>query len=456
MSQIITEQTFDELHHIVYNYQTGIVPVEVLDKVKSLFYYNKEGDLKNSDKYLGKSYYNYLFIAYKMEDKSIYQILDGVISQYLGENQLFLDSLIHQDYQIFVELLPLAYKKWVHYYGYISEDGEYKLLKSLIENHKPDMLQLLLQSDYDKKFIHYLHKTCTYPNGIGELSPAKCKNLKFNLLTICLLYDDIVSLNILLNANPKLIKLIKFETLPITLRESLTYLKIVKAQGLAKAQTMFGFNDNAHNFKQTNERMQLMIKNMPKEDIEKLTRGVAKIKPSIMAISSNNQKEKKASIVSSLKNIFTSKNNLKKEQNKENQTLNISILDDDIVNYFFNLLETNFIHLEEEEKASIHSLKELIFKILSLGEMSVKIKSDILLILQKTLPNLITSYDALLKKDNAQRMLYLPELLRSFHLLENKFEEHYQELNTLHTQKLALNFAEQVTFVEQKCLHHGH
>jgi hypothetical protein len=456
MSQIITSDTFDTLHHIIYQYKTGVIPFEVLDSVKGLFYYNKEGDLKNSESGI-YPYYDYLFKAYHMEDRSIYKILFDVISN-TSNHEPMLKFLMKVDDKTIFDLLNFAYDKCSHDESYYDKKEE--LIHFLITQGKTNVLQALLNLDQQakkKKFIPYLNRKFEYKDGFLELSPMKCKNFKFNLLHIALLYDDIISLNLLLNARPKLIKLIKFETLPITLRESLTYLKIVKSQGLEKTQAMFNWDDNPHKFKETNDRIHLTIKNMAPQEIEKLTQGVAKIKePTLIYNTKTNKHIEKNGIFKNLKNIFgiTQKNTIKKVKNKE--AISLSILNQDIANHYFSVLEKQYEHFEKEETNALLSFKSLIFNILNLEQMSIRIKSDILLMLEKTLPELMDSYDALLKKDIHNRTIYLIEFLKSFNLLEEKFKQYYEELNELHTQKLALNFAEKVSFIEKKCLNHNH
>jgi hypothetical protein len=468
MSNTIDEQTFIEINKIITLHlkSKSSISQTTLNRVKSLIYFNNQsGDLKALKYYYVKTeFFNALINSYFIQDKSLFKILLDLASKFNNphnQKNIFynsdledLDSLFEflmkcSDNDI-INILNSVYAKnleQMHYWKI------HKLIYLLQQNKKYTALSHLCdpKQNYHKYITEQIKNEFPfYKDGIGTLmSPTQTSQINPNNVILALLHNDITTLNIFLRLNPNLLKHFKFDEFSFINNEAMVYLKIVYAQNLKYVQNLFTFRLNEDLNQDTGERIKNLIKNMDFIKKEQLLKGKF-----------HQQKEKttKESILdnsfhllSYLNKLFTKKKSnttdvvIEKEVILESQKLD----NETVAHYFQFMYELN---LDTLEKNSLLHFEQLILDILNIGQMSVKIKCDILLILQDKLPKLTQTYLELTQTDPSKKMVYLDAYINAIDLLSNQFNLYYEELMGLKKQTLALNFTEQIVFLEKKYL----
>jgi hypothetical protein len=470
MDNTITVNTFSQVKAIIKTHLKGGFSNEKLEQVKELFYFNAKGDLKGYDfYYINREFVETLIYSYKMEDKSLFQFILSLSlkfssSSYRQEKPLcakshaslgqFFRSLIQENESVIIDLFKAIhpiYTEGLGEYGWTFHD----FFKSLIEKKKYEVLKALFHPNYIEskalcKVLSMEGAYSGYEKGYVMLSPAQCRALEIDNLINAIAHNDITCLNIFLKANARVIKQIDLKKLNFIDNEAITYLKIVRAQGFIKTQNIFKFNLEDDLNLAGGEKIKTLIQTMNGDFIQTLTQGKGKIvntthiqEKTSWAWVENFQKKisglkfKKAKSASLIDDTTL-------KQIKEQQ------LTQEMINTYFDFIYQN--ELQTDEKTVLLTLQALILKILSIGEMNVKIKCDILLILQEKLPSLTQSYVELIKQDSHQRAIYLNSYVQSITLIYQQFNLYYEELHALKTQKLALSFTENVVFLEKKYL----
>ena len=467
MDNTITVNTFSQVKEMIRNHLKGGFSEEQLSQVKDLFYFNAKGDLKGYDfHYIDKAFLESIIYSYQMEDKSLFQFLLSLSLKFSSSNYekplcaksgsslgLFFSLLIYEKDNVIIDVFKAIYPTYtesIKYWGWSFHD----FFRKLIEQKKYEVLKALFHPEYceSKQLSSVLSmgKTYSYDNGYVMLSPAQCTEVDVNNLINAIAQNDITCLNIFLRANPKLIKKIDFKKLHFVNNEAMTYLKIVRAQGLTHTQEIFKFNLSADLNLTHGEKIKTLIKTMESSTIERLSQGVGKI----MNVSQT-QERTGGVWLEIIQNKFTqwaAKKAKKPSLIDEHSAKKIkeAHLTKDTINSYFDFIYQS--KLAVEEKNRLLELQAVVLNILSVGEMSVKVKCDILLILEDKLPTLTQSYIELIQQDSKQKQIHLDSYLKSIDLIIQQFQVYYEEVQALKTQKLTLTFTEQVVFLEKKYL----